>query len=197
MIACLNGTVKNIHENSITLLIAGIGFEIFTPSSHIFQLDKEAQLHIYLHWNQENGPTLFGFSQLYEKQIFELIITCPGIGPRIAIGMLTHTPAEQLVHAIMQQEDKTLSAIPGIGKKKAEQVILFLKSKIEKLIQKGTVPLHAATSDIQQLSEVLNSLDYSKTEIQNALQYIKKELDQTVSFDGKLRKALNYLSKRP
>lgn len=196
MIARLDGTVASIQENSVILLTAGIGFEIFTPNIHAVQLGTHTHFYIHLHWNQENGPTLFGFCQEYEKRVFELIISCPGIGPRIAIGMLTHTSAEQIIHAIVHQEDKILSALPGIGKKKAEQIVLFLKNKVEKLVEKGIVPIHHTTSDLQQLSEVLNSLDYSKAEIQDALHYIKQEQNQTISFDSKLRKTLNYLSRR-
>jgi holliday junction DNA helicase RuvA len=197
MIGWVQGTVKTIHEHSITLLAGPIGLEIYSANPLSYKQNQQIELFIHLHWNQEQGPTLYGFATQEEKLVFLSIISCSGIGPKLALGILGHCGAASFVQAIAQEEIKTLSNIPGIGKKKAEQLIVNLKHKVAKLVEKGIVLGNTNLSAFQQISEVLTSLNYSRQEITSTLDYLKKSNDDsTFTFDLMLRKALSFLSKR-
>ncbi len=197
MIELLHGTIKQIHEQSVTLMSGSIGFELFVANPHNFKPEQTVDLFIHLHWNQEQGPTLYAFRERNEKVIFLTTIACPGVGPKLALAILEHLGANSFVQAIAEENSKVLSSIPGIGKKKAEQLIVQLKDKIAKLIQKGFTVASGNLSQLQEISEVLGSLNYSRTEITTALEQLKKTDRTEVSFDALLRTALSYLSKRP
>ncbi len=153
-----------------------------------------------MHWNQEQGPSLFGFLSELEKTVFLLIISCSGIGPKIALAALGELTPAQFLQAIQEGNTKALSSVSGIGAKKAEQMILNLKDKVTKLIQtQGIIGTSDETNALAQWSnvtQVLQSLNYSKGEIEAAMRYIGKECaGRSLPFDELLRKALSFLSK--
>jgi len=197
MIEQLHGTVQQVNEQSITLMCGPIGFELFIANPNNFILKKTIELFIHLHWNQDQGPTLYGFRTRDEKTIFCAIIACPGVGPKLAVAILEHCGAQSFMQAIAEENANALSNIPGIGKKKAEQLIVQLKHKVAKLIEKGITVASGNLSQLQEVSEVLNSLNYSRTEINSTLEHLKKTDRTNVAFDALLRNALAYLSKRP
>jgi Holliday junction DNA helicase RuvA len=152
-----------------------------------------------MHWNQENGPTLFGFKDLIEKELFTLIISCSGIGPKIALAILDHLGPHAFVEAVQMGDHKALSGVSGIGGKKAEQIIFNLKNKVDALAKTGKITHRSATmTHWNTVSQALESLHYSRPEIQNALDYAKEKLagSTTASFDQLMRHALAALSKQ-
>lgn len=195
MINSLQGKVVAIHDQSVVLDINGIGFELFLPDVTKVQYNQTIALHTHLHWNQENGPSLFGFITPEEKTIFILVTKCPGIGPKLALAILHHCPINTFLKAIQTNDITTLHDIPGIGRKKAEQLVVELKDKVAKLIEQG-FSVEQDLAHWKELTQVLNSLNYSKTEIANALDFIKMEPMQQATFDQLLRKSLSYLAKR-
>ncbi len=196
MIAALQGTVKEIHEQSLILNTGPIGFEVFLPNPTSYKVGSSIELYAHLHWNQEQGPTLFGFPTLEEKKVFLLANKCPGIGPRTALAMIQSLGAGQFVQAIAAEDINALSTIPGIGKKKAEQLAVQLKHQVAKLLESGTTFANTTLPDLQKISEVLNSLNYSRPEITLTLAHLRKTEIETISFDHLLRKALSHISKR-
>lgn len=196
MIGWVHGTVKEIQEQSITLIAGPIGLEVYISNPLAYKQNQTIDLYMHLHWNSEHGPTLYGFATQEEKLVFLSIISCSGIGPKLALAILGHCGASSFVQAVAQEEIKTLSAIPGIGKKKAEHLIVQLKHKVAKLLEKGIVLGNSNLSELQQISEVLSSLNYSRTEITATLEHLKKNHDEGITFDLMLRKALSFLSKR-
>lgn len=198
MINQLFGTVIAINNQVITIQPqgTGIGFGILVPQREMYILGKEAKLFTYLHWNQEQGPVLYGFQQELERRVFLLIISCSGIGPKIALATLETLTPEQFIQAIHEENVTTISTIPGIGKKKSEQIIVHLKHKIHDLIMTGVSLEGAAIKHWQQITEVLTSLNYSRSEINHAVQHLKQLHDiPEASFDLLLRRALSFLSK--
>ncbi len=139
MLTYITGTVKDIKEKSLVLEVGNFGLSLQVPQAQKIAKDTQATLHTYLHWNQENGPSLFGFQTLLERQVFLLIIECPKIGPSIALSVLSQLTAGQFLECITSQDDKQLSKVNGIGAKKAEQLIVQLKHKVQKLISSGGV----------------------------------------------------------
>lgn len=196
----VTGTIKEVREKSLVVEAGYFGLLVNVPQAQRFTKDVSVILHTYLHWNQENGPSLYGFQTLLERQTFLLIIDCPKIGPGIALNILSHFTASQFLECITSQNDKQLSKVNGIGGKKAEQLIVQLKHKVQKMLSAGGIVVEAQESFVQwqSVSEVLNSLNYSKPEITKAMNHLgEKYRDQNGSLDQLIRSALSFLSAKP
>jgi len=200
MIDFLKGRIDQVGDNKILLLVSGTtGFGIHVPRPNDFVVNQECSLHVYFHWSQENGPILYGFSTELDKKMFLLIIECPKIGPGIALNILSQLSASQFISLLMQNDEKTLSKVNGIGPKKAAQLILTLKDKIEKMVMDGKLAVEKTqeTAIFQQLSQVLTTLNYSKQEVGRATQFvIDKYKDEPSSLDQMIRSALTFLASR-
>ncbi|MCB9492888.1 MAG: Holliday junction branch migration protein RuvA [Epsilonproteobacteria bacterium] len=195
----INGKIVAVGQKNATVMTGGIGFALTIPQTGHLVLGQEAQIFTYFHWSSENGPSIFGFSSELERSTFQLIITCPKIGPGIAIGILGQLSAAQFLQAVASQNEAALSALNGIGKKKAEQIVVTLKDKVHDLISKGISEgddQHQENFVMwQQLSDVLSSLNYSRQEISHAVKYLSsKHKGQQPSLDQLIRNALSYLS---
>ena len=198
MINSLSGTIKEIHDSTLTLDIAGIGFSVCVFQSALFSPGQKAELYIHMHWNQENGPTFYGFNTSLEKTVFLLIISCSGIGPKIAMALLAQLGAAPFLEAVQSANEGALSAVSGIGAKKAEQIIVHLKHKVAKLVESG-INLGATPllEERHNIGQVLKSLNYSRQEISAALNYLNDQHPtSTLAFDQLMRQALAFLSKR-
>ncbi len=197
MVSYVTGTVKSAAKQRVTLAVGPVGLELGVPDGSLFQIGQAATVHLYMHWNQEQGPSLFGFTSSLEKEVFLLIISCSGIGPKIALAVLADLGAQGFLEAIQMGDERMLSKVSGIGLKKAEQMIVQLKHKIEPLIASGAMQggsqrvMHWHT-----VSKALESLNYSRTEITQAMSHLKSTKAQVdISFDQLLRQALSFLSK--
>lgn len=198
MISNLVGTVEISENNYIVLSVSGIGFQVYVSDILAFNQNEKISICTYMHWNQETGPQLFGFSNPEARTAFCLIIGCTGFGPRMGLAILASMTPNQFFQAITLADQKALSSISGVGPKKAENLIVQLKDKIAKLPVKLDQSSEGNTLGIiKQVSEALSSLHYTRQEISQALEHVKKNytLDSS-SFDDALRKALAYLSKR-
>jgi len=197
VISYLAGTVKEVKDKSVTLLVNGFGLNIQTPNTKGISINKDLELFTYMHWNTENGPSLYGFTQELEKTVFLLIIDCPKIGPGIAINILSQISAGKFLEIVSSHNEKALSSINGIGPKKAEQIIVTLKSKVSKLLASGQIKSDTQQDFVQwqNVNDVLVSLNYSKSEIAKTMQYLtEKYSGQNVALDQLIRAALGYLS---
>lgn len=193
------GIVNASQDQEIVLDLGMLGLSLQVPSAQLFEKGTSVKVYSYLHWNAENGPSLFGFALPLDRSIFRVIISCSGIGPKIALAVLGDLGAQGFLHAISVGDDQMLSKVNGIGKKKAEQIIVQLKHKVATLIESGTVDA-ADIKDSSHFHDVglaLQSLNYSRPEIGRAMDYLKKntKIDK-VTFDVLLRQALSYLSKQ-
>jgi len=197
MISRLVGTVKESEHNYIILDVSGVGFQVYVPDIYAYTQNNQVELCTYLHWNQENGPQIYGFSTPESRVAFGLIISCSGFGPRIGLAILAALTPNQFFEAITLADQKALSAISGVGPKKAENLIVQLKDKIAKLpVKLGQAGENNTLGAIKQVSEALASLHYTRPEISQALEYVKKNFAlESSSFDDILRKSLAYLSK--
>jgi holliday junction DNA helicase RuvA len=200
MISFLQGKVVSINEQQIIIQAGAIGFQVSVARPELYSQEQEIVLPIYMHWNQEQGPSFFGFSTELEKKIFLLIISCSGIGPKIGLAILAQMSSSDFLHAVQSGKDKALSAVNGIGAKKAEQIVIQLRDKVAKLIttEKDDSLQGAATlSHWNNISQVLKSLNYSRPEIENTLSYLRKEYkDSEKTFDELMRSGLSFLAKR-
>ncbi len=202
MISFLQGRIATCNDSSIVLNVAGIGFSIAVAHPELFKKDTDISVIIHMQWNQEQGPSLYGFLHEQEKIIFLMILDCSGFGPKIALLILKKISPINFLKAIQLADLKAFSGISGIGPKKAEQLVVQLKHKVKDLLEAGIFESSAASTDqiaLEQwkdISQALQSLNYSRQEIDRALQHIANHDSFTLSFDILLRKALTFLAKK-
>jgi holliday junction DNA helicase RuvA len=199
MFSYLNGIVKDRSDQVITLDVGTFAFEIKVPNSSVFSQEKENKIYTHMHWNAEQGPSLYGFATQLEKTVFLLITSCSGIGPKIGLAALNDLGAESFLQAVQTGNEKALSKVSGIGGKKAEQMIVQLKHKVAKLIKSG-IELGGAQhiAHWNTVADALESLNYSRSEINRAMSQLQKDYaDNTnASFDQLMRQALAVLTKQ-
>jgi Holliday junction DNA helicase RuvA len=195
MIAHLRGVLLSKSPNLIVVECAGVGYEVAISVATFSVLPEEgaaSALHIYTNV-REDQIALFGFAELTEKRLFEKLLTISGIGPKLAITVLSGISAERLVTAIRSGDHATLTRIPGIGKKTAERVVLELKDKLEALAvpaSGGEVPHHGAAGD-DAISALVN-LGYQRPVAQKAVEAaLKREPELSGDFEGLFRAAMS------
>ena len=197
MIDQLTGTITALKDRQLTLTVGGIGFALNTPQAQQLSIGTTTQLFTYMHWNADQGPSLYAFSRELERTVFLLIIDCPKIGPSIACNILSQVSAEQFIELISTHNEKGLSSLNGIGAKKAEQLVVELKQKVAKMLTSGSVKIDQQHNFVlwQQLSEVLLSLNYSKQEVSRVTQMLSEKFTgQNQPLDHLIRAALAQLS---
>ncbi len=197
MISSISGVVTRIFESRIVVVQAGIGFEMLCPTAEQIKLHDQVTLHVYLHWSQEHGPSLYGFENNLQKDLFLLLIDCQGIGPKLAISMLQQSQPKHLLEMIAQDNASGLSQMKGLGAKKAEIVCLHLKNKVPKLLLEYPDLESTKLKPWNDLHETLVSLNYSMSEVKQATAMVKEMVkNEQVPFELLLRKALVVLSKK-
>ena len=160
MIAVLRGLLLEKHPNQAIVEAGGVGYDVHIPVStftHLPEAGAEVRLRIYTHV-REDALLLYGFSSQDEKNLFEKLIAVSGIGPSLAIKVLSGLAATDLITAIRQGEIDRLVRIPGVGKKTAERIVLELRDKLPAPTGQETEPARPALSEVDQdvLSALLN-----------------------------------------
>ena len=194
MIAHLRGQILSKSPNAVVVDCGGVGYELaisVTTYTELGDVGSETRLHVHTHV-REDALLLFGFAEKTEKRLFEKLLTISGIGPKLAITVLSGISAERLVGAIRGGDHATLTRIPGIGKKTAERVVLELKDKLDDLV--GYVPvgdrtpsLGAAAEDV--LSALVN-LGYPRPVAQKAVERAAKDAGVAGDFEQLFRASM-------
>jgi Holliday junction DNA helicase RuvA len=196
MIAHLRGRLLSKHPNQVVVETAGVGYEvnISVPTfSELPNNGSEVALHIHTHV-REDLIALYGFLRPAEKQLFEKLITVSGIGPKLAITILSGMAANEMAAAIRGNDLGRLTKIPGIGKKTAERMVLELRDKLPEAAGTSTpAALVMSTMEEDVLSALLN-LGYQRPAAEKALGSVRKN-GKSGSFDAMFREALAGLSK--
>ncbi len=181
MIGRLRGTVLEKHPNQVVIEAGGVGYEIQIPISTYTSLPGEGaavSLRIYTHV-REDALLLFGFATPEEKLVFERLISVSGIGPKLAITVLSGLPTPDLISAIRNGDVARLVRIPGVGKKTAERIVLELKEKLAnveipgKLAASGDVGISFSTLERDVLS-ALQNLGCSRPSAEEAIRKAKE-----------------------
>jgi Holliday junction DNA helicase RuvA len=201
MIAHLRGKLLAKHPNQVVVETAGVGYEasISIPTfSALPECGVEVALHIHTHV-REDQIALYGFVQSSEKKLFEKLITVSGIGPKLAITILSGMAAGDLTRAIRGNDLARLTKIPGIGKKTAERMVLELRDKLPEVSEAPARPATTMTGVQEDVLSALVNLGYQKAAAEKALE--KSRLDKAGPADGNetfevvFREALAALSK--
>jgi len=192
MIASLKGTLQALGGDGAIIDVHGIGFRVYMPTSTMSTLGAigdEVELHTHLHLREDN-VTLYGFAAPEELGLFQTLIGVSGLGPKLALAMLSAMSVEKLAMAIASGGADLLSEIPGIGRKTANRIILELKDKIAA----GwlTTPPPEFAEENAEVLAALVSLGYSVREASHAVAALPT--DQTLTLEEKIRLALQYFT---
>jgi len=192
VIAYLKGQIIWEKENKIILKVGDIGYlvELVNPEISINK-DRELDLYIYTHV-REDALQLYGFKSLSDRELFITLIGISGIGPKVALKIMSTISADRFVDAILTENVAVLKQIPGVGMKTAQRLILELKNKMEKMAVKYEIDLAESYFD-EDLYNALMGLGYSSAEIDRALAELK--LDGGTSIEERLKAVLSYLGK--
>jgi Holliday junction DNA helicase RuvA len=194
MIARLAGTVLEKHPTRVIVDVGGVGYDVHVPLSSFGAIGERGSgvvLRVHTHV-REDALMLYGFASEVELTIFEKLISVSGIGPRLALGVLSGLPPSELASAIARGDVGQLTRIPGIGKKTAERIVLELKDKLAAAVPGSpSLPPEGPREDL--LSALLN-LGYHRPTAEKAVDdVLKAERDQ--GFEAALRAALKRLSR--
>lgn len=196
MIAHLRGKLLAKHPNQAIVETAGVGYDvtISVPTfSDLPALGAEVALHIHTHV-REDLIALYGFLRPAEKLLFEKLITVSGIGPKLAITILSGMAADEMVSAIRGNDVARLTRIPGIGKKTAERMVLELRDKLPEAGPAATPPVSALSATEEDVLSALVNLGYQRAAAEKALAALAKD-GAAKSFDQMFRAVLSRLSK--
>jgi len=194
MIAQLSGQILSKNPPEVVVEVAGIGYEILCPMSTFYQLgDTDGNVLLYTHLSiKEDAHTLFGFITKDEKILFRELIRVNGVGPKVALAILSHLTVGSLIDCIGNEDADLLAKTPGIGKKTALKLIVELQDRLEKIEFSSTVMTsNMAQNNInpnaKKALEALQSLGFKSKEASKMISAID---DQTLSTEELIRQAL-------
>ena len=198
MIAFLRGRVLDKQPNRLIVDVQGVGYELHVPLSTFYEVgDAGADVTLRVHTHvREDALQLYGFLTVLEQQVFERLIAISGIGPRLAIAVLSGIDPRELVGAVQRGDVARLTAIPGIGRKTAERIVLELRDRLQRLdvvpgADAGT-PASAEDRLRDDLVSALVNLGYHRPQAEHA---VKSTLasNPDASFEHALKQSLRSL----
>jgi Holliday junction DNA helicase RuvA len=193
MIGSLRGEVIDKQEDAVLIEVGGVGFHVLAPTTLLDVLDVGVKTQLFTHLHvREQELTLYGFADKEELELFRTLLKVQGIGPKVGLAILSHIPAETLRQAVAREEAALLARVPGIGPKKAKQIVFQLKDKVG--LEDIFVSATPITDSDGEVIAALTTLGYSVVEAQSALQQLPKDA-RNESVEEKVRLALSSLSK--
>lgn len=197
MIAQLTGTLAQRHHDAVVIDVNGVGYEVFVPSGTTLPAVGETVQLATVLYVREDALTLFGFADRATRDLFTMLISASGVGPKLAIVMLSTLRADALINALRARDTATLTTVPGIGKKVAERLVLELHDKASALPAYANLDASTPHSDdarqhLADVHEALLALGYSTTEADAAIAAVHTESTNDASV--LLRHALTHLT---
>lgn len=189
MIATLRGEITQIEDTSLIIEVGGVGLRVFVSKSLLASAQPGQIVLLHTHLIvRENDLALYGFESASERSLFVTLLGADGVGPKLALSVLSTLNQEALQRAVFSEEPELLSRVPGVGKKTAQKLLLYLKDRLKPL--SGLEKLAALSDADGEVLAALTALGYSVIEAQTALQSLPKDAPQNV--EDRLRLALGY-----
>lgn len=191
MIATVSGTVQEVREDSLVVQVGGVGLRVSVPRSVLETAGgpgRSITLHTHLQL-RETGAALYGFGSQAELELFELLLAVSGVGPRIALAVLSTLSPEVLTGAVSREEAEVLERVPGIGRKTAQRLMFHLRDKLK--LEEIPVGVAALTDVDAEVIAALTALGYSLVEAQRAVQSLPR--DEPEGLEERVRLALSSL----
>jgi Holliday junction DNA helicase RuvA len=209
MIALLNGRLVRKTTESVIVDVGGVGYELFIPLSTYYDLPETGgfvKLNVYTHI-KEDALQLYGFATDLEKDVFELLISVSGVGPKLARNILSGVAVEEFIAALAEGDKARLNAIPGIGSKTADRLIVELRDKVLALKPMAagpgrpgghSMPGGPAAGDAVTIDVVsaLANLGYRNSHAEDAVRKAREVLDPGFGFEVLFKESLRSIAKR-
>jgi len=200
MIARLSGILIEKSITQCVVDVRGVGYRIVVPLTTFYELPEIGQpvvIHIHTHV-REDAISLYGFHAQEERAVFQLMISVSGIGPKLAINILSGIAAGELIQAVTKDDLKRLTSIPGVGKKTAERMILEMKDKAARFgretVQPGTVAVKTGDQVKDDALSALVNLGYKGSTVKEVIDRIMREAKDIPSLDRLLKQALQAMA---
>jgi Holliday junction DNA helicase RuvA len=191
MIASLRGTVLEVTPDSLIVEVGGVGLQVFVPAPWRDGLRAGESIFMHTHLVvREDSLTLYGFDSRESKQYFTLLLGVDGIGPRLGLAVLSVLSPDAIRRAIFHEQAEVFSRVPGVGKKTAQKILLYLQDRIP--MEAGLAPVAAMSDTDTEVVSALTALGYSVVEAQAALQSVPRDTPQEL--EARLRAALQFFS---
>ena len=178
MITTLEGMLAHKATDHLVIAMGGLGIEVFAPFSTIEKVNSD---HVLLHTRlvvREDSLTLYGFATTGERELFDAFVKISGIGPKLAVGILSTLSVDNIRSAVSNDRPEVISRVPGIGKRTAQKIVLELQDKISAGLD--SVPLGAEGDTTAEVMDALTALGYSVVEAQTAVQSIPVNAPESV-----------------
>jgi len=199
VIAYLEGRLGRKSPSQVVVLVGGVGYKLFIPVSTYYELPEEGAevtLHVHTHV-REDILALYGFASVTEERLFQRLIGVNGVGPALALKVMSGLEPKALVEAIRSSDLRRLSSIPGVGKKTAERLVVELRDKMAEIGPLGADPGKAPMSPVESLREdvlsALANLGFPRPSAEKSVEAALSE-DPSISFEGALKRVLRKLS---
>ena len=198
MIGFLRGQVLDRQPNLLIVDVQGVGYEVHVPLSTYYEVDdvgSDVALHIYTHVREE-ALHLYGFLTIIEQQLFERLIAISGIGPKLAVAVLSGIEPRDLIGAVQRGDIARLTGIPGVGRKTAERIVLELKDRLTQLSVPAGAEEHISVAPGERLRDdvlsALQNLGYHRPLAEKAVDFTLSSTS-VPSFEQALKAALREL----
>jgi Holliday junction DNA helicase RuvA len=193
MIGYLNGKIISSKPTRILLDVNGVGYVVNISISTFEKISDKETVSLYIHTNvRQDAITLFGFFTEAEKEMFELLISVNGIGPKLAISILSGIRTDELKTAIQVSDISRIVAVPGIGRKTAERLVLELRSRIDNIVEEGTAVIPFSIKN--EAVAALTTLGYNNKVAENAVRNVLAA-DPDSTLEDVIKKALSQLNR--
>lgn len=197
MITNIHGTLEACRSDHAIIRVGGFGIQVFAPAStlnHLHEPGMEVSLYTHFHM-REDGIALYGFATEIDRDAFEQLIAVSGVGPKVALALLSVMDAAALYKAIADEDQQRLGLASGVGKRLAARLILELKGKLPSLAGlAGSAPAPSSGGIQAEVLEALIGLGFSQSEAQAALTRIPK--DQAMTLEEQVTYALRTFSRQ-
>lgn len=203
MIGCLTGVVRALDVPMVLLDVGGVGYEVDTPLSTFCQLQTGQTVTLWTHLVvREDAQLLYGFMDTSDKVLFRTLIKVNGVGPKLALSILSSMSSAMMIQTIDMEDVTTLTRIPGVGKKTAERLVIELRDKLKKMTfnasgDSSNISINqlniTTNSPIAEAEAALVSLGYKPIEAQKAVGAFKNEFSETADL---IRAALKSMMKQ-
>ncbi|KJV45724.1 Holliday junction branch migration protein RuvA [Acinetobacter indicus] len=199
MIGCLIGEVFALEAPTVLLNVNGVGYEVDTPLSTFCQLQKGHKVTLWTHLAvREDAQLLYGFLDAQEKTIFRTLLKVNGVGPKMALGILSTLSVDMLIHTVEHEDVNTLVKVPGVGKKTAERLMIELRDRF-KAMAAGNAPSNTSSAQIQfignsavaEAEAALQSLGYKPQEAQKLASAAKGDFTEASDIIRAALKSMN------
>ncbi len=193
MIASINGTILKIEEGSLVIAVGGIGIRVRVPRTVLENVGGVGrQIGLHTHFIvREQELALYGFTKEEDLQLFEVLMSVRGVGPKVGLAILGTLSPELLKSSILREETAVLQRVPGIGKKTAERIMFQLRDKLD-LTEVNTAVSFISDVDTDVI-DFLTGLGFSIVEAQSALQNLPRDVKNV---DERVQLALQFLDQR-